>query len=88
MKYEAGQFLKAPDGTVLEVVYADKEKAVCLKMKKYIEGGYIYQGNSIVVSNVLSDYVKAFELERIPTVKLSGSHRWEPLKGTLNFPMI
>lgn len=88
MKYEAGQFLKAPNGIILEVVYANEEKAICLKIKHCHEIGWLYTGESIVVSNALCDYEAVIELERIPAVEVDGKYQWEPLKATLNFPMI
>lgn len=88
MKYEVGQFLKAPNGIALEVVYADEEKAVCLKIKHCHEIGWLYMGESIAVSNALCDYEAVTELKRIPTIEVNGKYQWEPLKATLIFPMI
>lgn len=88
MFFKKGEFLKLENGTVLEVVFADDEKAICLKIQKSKIIGWLYTGKSIVISNNSSDYTEPLGFEMIPSIGTIGKYRWEPLKPTITFPMV
>ena len=86
--FRKGEFLKLRNGIALEVVYADDEKAICLKIQKSEFIGWLYTGKSIVISNHSSDYSEPYGFEKIPSVGPIGRFHWEPLKANITYPMV
>lgn len=80
-----GDFLKLWNGILLEVVFADSEKAVCLRMKKCNGIGMTHTGVYTVISNRADDYSDAVEFEKVPSVKVTGRYHWEPLSRKTMF---
>lgn len=78
-----GDFLHLEDGPVLEVVYADEEKAVCLMIVKK-EKGWEYSG-SCVISNASEDYrgKRWFCKGEKPDIKVKTI--WAPIRGTHSY---
>ena len=91
MLINKGQFFKLPNGEILETVYADDEKAVCLLIVKSYHVGWTYTGRSVVISNTDSDYPNRKlpgEVNLIPAVEISGRCLWKPLLPVVSFPMV
>lgn len=93
MVFEKGDFIKLLDGNILEVVYADEVKAVCLKLIRddgsIGNGGWFYAGNSAVISNNMRDYKgKTEEWEKVPRIQIVGCPHWKPLRVNYDYPMI
>lgn len=88
MFLKPGDFLKLWNGIWLEVIYADSEKAVCLRVKTCIGIGMTHTGSYAVVSNKPGDYVGAVDFERVPGVNVTGRYHWEPLSRKSLFFMI
>lgn len=80
-----GDFLKLWNGILLEVVFADSEKAVCLRVKKCSGIGMTHTGVYIVISNRPSDYSDAVDFEKVPSVEVTGRYHWEPLSRKTMF---
>ena len=83
-----GDFLKLWNGNLLEVVFADSEKAVCLRLKKCSGIGMTHTGAYIVVSNKPNYYVDELDFERVPSVDVMGRYHWEPLDRKSLFFMV
>ena len=80
MLFEKGKFIYLREGPILEVVYADEEKAVCLKMRGN-EDEAAYTGISEVISNKREDY-KGLSWIRIGNrpKEIVGRYRWSPIR--------
>lgn len=80
MLFEKGKFIYLKEGPILEVVYADEEKAVCIKMRGNEEKA-AYDGISKVISNRSEDY-KDLSWIRIGNrpKEIVGRYRWSPIR--------
>ncbi len=91
MIIKAGQFLKLSANEILEVIYADDEKAVCLMLNKSHCVGWTYTGQCVALSNRTADYPGrrlSKEIKVVPGVELSGKCKWPPLKPVITFPSV
>lgn len=70
MFFKKGEFLKLEDGTVLEVVYSDEEKAVCLKLCNFRDIGWTYTSESIAFSNNAEEYTDMIGITKISNVSM------------------
>lgn len=92
MIFEKGDFIYLDEGTVLEVVYADEEKAVCLNLERnrmrsvcgiyseITESGCSYTGESTVISNEEEDYKDSLWIKKGNKPNIEGMFRWPPIK--------
>ena len=80
MLFEKGKFIYLKEGPILEVVYADEEKAVCLKMRGN-ENEASYTGISEVISNKSEDYKDLSWIRMGSRPKeIVGRYRWSPIR--------
>lgn len=99
MVFEKGDFIYLDEGPVLEVVYADEEKAVCLILERnkiravceiyseIVETGCFYTGQSTVISNKEEDYKDSSWMKKGNKPNIEGMFRWSPIRlnKTYNF---
>lgn len=99
MVFEKGDFIYLDEGPVLEVVYADEEKAVCLNLERnrmrivcgiyseITENGCSYTGESTVISNEEEDYKDSLWIKKGNKPNIEGMFRWPPIRlnKTYNF---
>lgn len=88
MFFKKGEFLKLEDGTVLEVVHSDEEKAVCLKLCNFRDIGWTYTSESIAFSNNAEEYTDMLGITKISSVPVKGRTHWKPLRPVLVYPMV
>lgn len=86
MLFIPGEVLRLKNKTLLEVIFADKEMAVCLKVKKCSGIGWTRTGKCFIISNRRSDYREPMDFEQIPSVSITGKYHCEPLTPKLVFP--
>lgn len=79
MIFKKGNFIYLKDGQILEIVYADDEKAVCLKIQRS-GGKCFYTGKALVLSNDDSFHKDDEIFEFGPAPDINGNMKWEPLK--------
>lgn len=80
MLFEKGKFIYLKEGPILEVVYADEEKAVCLKMRGNGDKA-AYTGISEVISNKREDYKDSSWIRMGSQPKeIVGRYRWSPIR--------
>lgn len=89
MEFEAGEFILLGNQVLLEVVYADAEKAVCMKLQKNDLHEWEYTGKSTVISNEAGKYKNTLlGWEKVPEPTIDRKFRWHPLLPVLNFPYL
>lgn len=64
----------------LEVVYADEEKAICLRLISDKQGGWSYTESCIAISNKDKHYENQDWLKKASNLKITGSYRWKPIE--------
>lgn len=75
---EKGDFLHLEDGPILEVVYADEEKAVCLTIeKRERKWGY---GRACVISNNSEKYEGKKWVTKGEKPSITRKTIWAPLR--------
>lgn len=91
MVINKGELLQLSPREILEVVYADDEKAVCLLIVNSPRVGWTYAGRSVVLSNKDSDYPSRKlpkEVKHVSEIEISGRCLWKPLLPAVSFPMV
>lgn len=78
-----GDFLYLEEGPVFEVIYADKEKAVCLVILKRGET-WIYE-KACVISNKSEDYTGKCWISKGDRPNIEEKTDWTPIKGVRNY---
>lgn len=79
MKFKEGDYIDVGHNGILEVICADKEKAVCLKIQRNYNGNGFYTGKAVVISNDEEKY-KNKNWKMDTQVKIEGKYRWAPLE--------
>ncbi len=83
--FKAGDFIMLKGGDPLEVVYADDEKAVCLRLYTDHAGGWSRTGETVAISNRAEDYQDAPWLQTTRELKITGRCRWKIIKAKMSF---
>jgi len=65
MFFKKGEFFILEKGPAYEVIYADNEKAVCLKLQRNSQGDYWYTGTALAVCNEQMAYVNTPWLKKV-----------------------
>lgn len=78
-----GDFLYLEEGPILEVVYADEEKAVCLVITK--NGGEWGYNRACVISNDSKEYKDKSWISKIDKPNITRKIKWAPIIGTHNY---
>lgn len=85
MFFEKGEFFILEEGPAYEVIYADNEKAVCLKLQRNHQGDYWYTGTALAVSNKQMDYENTPWLKKVPYLSIVDKFMWEPIKISFTY---
>lgn len=88
MYFRKGEFLKLGNGIVLEVVFADDEKAVCLTLFNFLNIGWTYTGECTAISNNAEEYQDMFGITKVSSIPIKGHTHWKPLIPVLTYPMV
>ncbi len=83
--FKAGDFIMLKGGDPLEVVYADDEKAVCLRLFTDHAGGWIHTGQALAISNDSEHYTDADWLTKAQDLKITGRCQWRPITATMRY---
>ncbi|MGN0181451.1 MAG: hypothetical protein ACI4DP_03425 [Candidatus Ornithomonoglobus sp.] len=80
MKFKQNDFIRLDNGIILHVIYADKEKIVCLKiLKNPATECYYYAESSKIISNKETNYKVEGGFEVIAPISINECTLWEPL---------
>lgn len=80
MFFRKGEFFVLEEGPAYEIIYADDEKAVCLKLQRNNQGDYWYTGTALAVSNEQIAYENTPWLKKVSYLNIVDKYMWEPIK--------